>query len=190
MRGLRGSVTASLRVVPRASQGTPPEEPPAQVPPPTPEIPSREEESTDFFDVFISHASEDNDELVRPLANALRTHGLRVWYDEFELRLGDSLRGKIDHGLAMSRYGIVVLSPAFFAKNWPKYELDGLVTREMTGERVILPVWHRLTKEQVIEQSPTLADRLAGNSGTATTEEIAAEIAALVREGALDKEDG
>lgn len=71
------------------------------------------------YDVFVSHATEDKDELVRPLAHGLQRRGLVVWYDEFELRLGDSLRRKIDLGLAASRFGVVVLSPAFFAKNWP-----------------------------------------------------------------------
>ena len=61
----------------------------------------------EVYDVFISHASEDKEEVVRPLANALRKAGLKVWYDEFELHIGDSLRRKIDQGLAKSRFGIV-----------------------------------------------------------------------------------
>ncbi|MGH3776791.1 MAG: toll/interleukin-1 receptor domain-containing protein [Pseudonocardiaceae bacterium] len=61
------------------------------------------------WDVFISHASQDKDEIVRPLAIALQEQSLRVWYDEFELRIGDSLRRKIDQGIARSAFGIVVL---------------------------------------------------------------------------------
>lgn len=83
------------------------------------------------WDVFVSHATEDKDEVVRPLVNELVARDVRVWYDEFELRIGDSLRRKIDTGLARSRFGVVVLSRSFFAKNWPQYELDGLVTREI-----------------------------------------------------------
>jgi len=132
------------------------------------------------WDVFISHATEDKDEVVRPLAHALQSLELRVWYDEFELRLGDSLRRKIDGGLARSRFGVVVLSPSFFAKNWPQYELDGLVTREMTGEQIILPLWHKVTKAEVISFSPSLADKVARNTSDSTVEEIAAEIAELV----------
>lgn len=182
MRGLPGSVTASYKVIPQVPQGPLPEVSPASLPPPSPGVPYREDESPDFYDVFISHASEDKDEVVRPLANALREHGLLVWYDEFELRIGDSLRKKIDYGLANSRYGVVVLSQAFFAKNWPQYELDGLVTREMTGEQVILPLWHRITKQEVIAQSPPLADKVARNTGDATIDEIALEIANVIRE--------
>jgi TIR domain len=85
------------------------------------------------YDAFISHATEDKDTVVRPLAAALVRLGFRIWLDETELHVGDSLRKSIDAGLSKSRYGIVVLSKAFFAKNWPKYELDGLVARELRG---------------------------------------------------------
>jgi hypothetical protein len=88
-----------------------------------------------------------------------------VWFDEGTLRIGDSLRSKIDEGLAHCRYGVVILSPSFFAKDWPKKELDGMVAREnLSGEKVILPVWHRVTKTQVTKFSPMLAGRLAGNT--------------------------
>jgi hypothetical protein len=133
------------------------------------------------WDVFVSHATEDKDEVVRPLAHALQERGLRVWYDEFELRIGSSLRRKIDEGLARSSFGVVVLSHAFFAKNWSQYELDGLVTREMTGEQIILPLWHKITKAEVIGYSPSLADKLARNTSDLTVEEIAQEIAGLVQ---------
>jgi hypothetical protein len=78
--------------------------------------------------------------------DALRQHGLRVWFDEFELGIGDSLRRNIDQGIAHSAFGVVVLSTAFFAKNWAQYELDGLLTRSVDGSQVLLPLWHRLTK--------------------------------------------
>jgi hypothetical protein len=114
------------------------------------------------MDAFICHASEDKDSLVRPLVGHLTKLGYQVWYDEFSLKLGDSLRRSIDKGLREARYGIVVLSPNFFAKNWTRYELDGLVARENDdGEKVILPVWHGVTRDQVASFSPTLADRVA-----------------------------
>ena len=135
------------------------------------------------YDVFISHTTEDKDDVVRPLAQALIDQNLRVWYDEFELRIGDSLRRKIDAGLAQSRFGIVVLSHAFFEKNCPQYELDGLVTREMVGEQVILPLWHRITKEEIISHSPSLADKIARNTSNSTIAEIAQEIADVIQNG-------
>jgi TIR domain len=116
------------------------------------------------WDVFICHASEDKDEIARPLAEALRTRGLAVWYDEFSLKLGDSLRQSIDRGLASSRYGIVILSPHFFEKHWPQQELNGLASKEVHGQKVIIPLWHKLGFDEVQQQSPMLADRLAART--------------------------
>ncbi len=113
-----------------------------------------------LWDVFISHASEDKNEVVRPLSRLLEEEGLRVWLDESELRLGDSLSQKIDEGLAQSRFGLIVLSEAFFAKSWPRRELSGLVARESTGEKAILPIWHRVDQQYIARYSPIIADRL------------------------------
>jgi len=93
--------------------------------------------------------------------DALIEEGFYVWYDEFSLTIGDSLRRSIDKGLAQSKYGLVILSPNFFAKNWPQTELDGLAARESNGKKVILPIWHNVDEKYVIKFSPTLADRVA-----------------------------
>ncbi|MFT6443384.1 MAG: hypothetical protein ACJASQ_001167 [Crocinitomicaceae bacterium] len=117
------------------------------------------------YDVFICHASEDKEDFVRPLAERLKQHHLDVWYDEFSLNIGDSLMQKIDEGLSKSRYGIVVLSEHFFKKSWTKRELSGLTSREMIEKRdVILPIWHRVSVQDVLEFSPPLADKVAGTS--------------------------
>lgn len=122
-------------------------------------------DSTTRHDAFICHASEDKDEFVRPLAQALRSHHLDIWYDEFALDVGDSLREAIDRGLAASRFGIVVLSPSFFRKRWPNHELNGLFARETAENRdLILPVWHRVGREEVVAFSPPLANLLASVS--------------------------
>ena len=113
-----------------------------------------------IYDVFISHASEDKEGVARPLARHLEALGLRVWLDECVLTLGDSLRRKIDAGLAQSTFGVVVLSPAFFAKEWPNKELDGLVAREDGGNKVVLPVWHNLSASEVALYSPLLAGKI------------------------------
>lgn len=118
-----------------------------------------------LYDIFICHASEDKDSFVRPLAQALQTEHVEVWFDEFSLKLGDSIRRSIDKGLRQSRFGIVVLSPAFLEKNWPQYELDGLVEREMKGnDKIILPLWHGVTHDHVMQFSPALAGRKAVSS--------------------------
>lgn len=190
MQGLRGTVRSGIRVIPGAALRPLPtinEAPLRSIPTlvrdavnddlaPTVDAPDGR-----TFDVFISHASEDKDEVVRPLAIALQSSGLSVWYDEFELRIGDSLRRKIDKGLASSRFGVVVLSKSFFGRGWPEYELDGLVTRSVSGEQILLPIWHNVTKREVIGYSPSLADRLARSTTSHTVEEIAAEIVDVIR---------
>lgn len=114
------------------------------------------------IDFFICHASEDKDEIARPLADALTARGFRVWYDEVSLNLGDSLRQSIDHGIAACRFGVVILSKSFFAKSWPQRELNGLVNREIDRkDKLILPVWHGVSEEYVRAYSPPLADRIA-----------------------------
>jgi hypothetical protein len=132
------------------------------------------------FDVFISHASEDKDVFVRELAAELTRLGLRVWYDEATLQLGDSLREKIDEGLGRSTFGVVVLSPSFFRKNWTRAELDALYAREMEGRKVILPIWHCLTKEEVLRHSPLLAGKLAVSTDRGVGD-VAQEIFSIVR---------
>jgi hypothetical protein len=122
------------------------------------------------WDAFISHASEDKEDFVRPLADSLHNGGLRVWYDDFTLEVGDSLRRSIDRGLAKSRYGIVVISPNFLKKEWPQRELDGLAAREVNGAKVILPVWHKINADGVRSYSPTLADRRAVSSSVGIDE--------------------
>ena len=181
MQGLHGSTKASVRSLPGALpeiQDRPLSEIPSlvreDIPPPT-------ESGGETHDVFISHASEDKDAFVRPLANALTNEGLNVWFDEMTLRIGDSLRQKIDKGLTSSKVGLVVLPPSFIDKGWTNYELDGIVTRAVSGEQVLLPIWHNITKQQVVDFSPSLADKVARSTATHTIEEIANEIAQLIR---------
>jgi hypothetical protein len=117
------------------------------------------------FDVFICHASEDKEGVARPLATALKERGLNVWIDEFQLTMGDSLRRKIDEGLRSSRFGVVILSPSFFQKSWPQWELDGLVDRELSSsDKVVLPVWHEVDHEDVAQYSLSLAEKLAART--------------------------
>jgi Domain of unknown function (DUF1883)/TIR domain len=188
MQGLRGTTRASFRVIPGSALRP---LPPIQENTPQlraiaeniAEAPSGRNPGEREYDVFISHAAEDKDAVVRPLANALRADGLSVWYDEFALRIGDSLRRKIDTGISQSRFGIIVLSQAFFAKRWPQYELDGLVTMAASGKQVLLPLWHGVSKDEVVSYSPSLADRAALRTSDYTIAEIAAEIGSVIRPG-------
>lgn len=135
-----------------------------------------------IYDIFISHASEDKDDFVRPLAIELEKLGVNVWFDEFTLKVGDSLRKSIDKGLTNSKFGAVVLSFNFFQKKWTEYELNSLVAKEMEGNKVILPIWHKVTKTEVLEFSPALADKVALNSSINTIKEIAQQLFEVVME--------
>lgn len=180
MQGLQGSTKASVKVLPQALpeiQERSLREVPSLV---RDNIPPSANVDKVTYDVFISHASEDKDEIVRSLAQSLQDKGLKVWFDEQTLRIGDSLRQKIDAGLANSKVGLVVLSPAFLKKGWTNYELDGIVTRAVSKEQIMLPIWHNITKQQVINFSPSLADKVARSTATHTIDEIAYEITDLI----------
>jgi NADPH-dependent 7-cyano-7-deazaguanine reductase QueF-like protein len=124
--------------------------------------PTQKEEKN--YDVFICHASEDKD-YVNLLAERLKQEGLEVWYDAFEISWGDDLRPAIDNGLKNSKLGIVILSKIFLGKKkWTEYELNGLFAREKDGKKVIFPIWHKIQRDDVLQYSPTLADRIAKSS--------------------------
>jgi hypothetical protein len=180
MQGLRGTTRAWVSKLP----GMLPEireAPLTSIPSLVREPPPQVEAGVEAYDVFISHASEDKETIVRSLVSELVNQGLKVWFDEFTLRIGDSLRQKIDKGLVRSRVGLVVLSPSFIAKGWTNYELDGIVTRAVSGEQLLLPIWHNITKQEVVDFSPSLADKVARSTATHTVQEIAVEISELLR---------
>lgn len=177
-----GGYAGSLRHSARILQGM---LPPATTRKPLLEEPNLYVDTTNEqkeYDVFISHASEDKEAVVRPLANALKEKGIAVWYDEFELKIGDSLRRKIDQGLAKSKFGVVVISRSFIRKGWTNYELDGMMTKAISGQQVLLPIWHDITKQEVIDYSPSLADKVARSTSQETVEEIATEIAEMIKD--------
>lgn len=136
---------------------------------------------TDGYDAFISHTSEDKELVARPLAGTLTRLGLRVWFDEFTLEVGDSLVESIDKGLASSRFGGVILSPSFLSKGWPKYELRGLLTREIGKRKVVLPIWHQISRSDIERISPSLADKFALDTTRQDLDEIALLLVKVIR---------
>lgn len=138
-------------------------------------------DSNEEYDVFISHAFEDKEDFVDEFVSELREQGLKVWYDTDKLKWGDSMREKIDKGLSKSRYGVVILSPNYISENkyWTKAELNGLFQVETINGKTILPIWHNLTKKQVTEYSPIIADRKAMTTASMTAKEIAVELKEL-----------
>jgi hypothetical protein len=185
--GRSGQIRHSIRV-----EGPPPGPLPAYRNPPQPSLrenigtreptapPTEDVLDGTTWDVFLSHASEDKITVAVPLSQALQRLGVTVWLDRAELRIGDSLRRRIDQGIASSRFAAVVLSESYMAKGWTQYELDGIVTLSVDGKQNLLPIWHGVSKEQVAAHSPSLADKLALSTADTTLDEIAEEIAGVV----------
>ena len=134
----------------------------------------------DTPDIFISHASEDKQTIAAPLAKSLKDLGYSVWYDEFTMKLGDSIRGEIDKGLVLCRYGVVILSHTFFSKQWPKRELDGLLAREVSENRKrLIPIRHNMSIQELVKISPMLADRVSASTDQGI-EQLVTQIAEVV----------
>jgi len=141
-----------------------------------------EENEKPEYDVFISHAWEDKEDFVNDFVKDLNSLGVTTWYDKSQILWGDSMRKKIDEGLKKSRFGIVILSPNYIAegKYWTKAELDGLFQLESINGKKLLPIWHKLTKKEVMDFSPTIAGKLAMNTSSLTSKEIAEKMQALL----------
>ena len=142
---------------------------------------------TNTVDVFICHASHDKDVFVRPLARALCDLGVRVWYDEFSIELGDSVSEKIDQGIANARFGIVVISKSFIERSWPNHERRALVIRDVEGDLKMLPIWHGVNKQDVVKLSPLLADKLAIDTQKTDIQAAAIRILEKVRPDLYEK---
>lgn len=141
-----------------------------------------EEENVPEYDVFVSHAWEDKEDFVDDFVDALRNLGIKVWYDTSQIKWGDSMRERIDDGLKKSRFGVAILSPNYIAENkyWTKAELDGLFQLESVNGKTLLPIWHNLTKQQVMNYSPIIANKKAMTTALMTAQEIAEELLNLI----------
>jgi len=134
---------------------------------------------------FVSHDSRDKDAFVRELVSELAKRHCIVWYDEYSLKVGDSLRENIERGLRESRKCIVVLSPNFLSNaGWGRAEFDSVFTREiLEQENVFLPVWLDVGVREVYEYSPRLANKV-GLAASLGAPEIARQLANAIRSGA------
>lgn len=140
------------------------------------------------YDVFISHAWEDKEAFVDEFVAELSALDIKVWYDKQQIAWGDSMRAKIDKGLAKSNFGVAVISPNYIAegKYWTKAELDGLFQLESINGKMLLPIWHDITKKEVMAYSPIIAGRLAMTTASMTPKEIADELKKLLKTTDLD----
>lgn len=141
------------------------------------------------YDVFVSHATEDKESFADEFVGILKDDfGMNVWYDAVSIKWGDSIRSKIDQGLKKSKFGVVVLSRSYIKKHWTNYELEGLFQRESYSGKLILPIWHDITKKEVQDFSPTLAGKMAMNTDIMTATEIAENLKELLNESTGEEE--
>jgi hypothetical protein len=139
-------------------------------------------DNAETYDVFVSHAWEDKEAFVNEFVDALIALNVNVWYDIDKIIWGDSMRAKIDEGLRKSRFGVVIISPNYIAegKYWTKTELDGLFQMESVNGKMLLPIWHNITKKEVMAYSPIIAGKLAMTTASMTPKEIANELFRLL----------
>lgn len=128
------------------------------------------------WDVFVSHAHEDKEQIARPIAHLLADMGFRVWFDEWELEVGDSITQKISDGLKYSHFGLVILSKKFFEKKWPRDELSSILNLEIGSSLRVLPIFHQVTIDELRCLEPLLVDRF-GLSSEVGLRELAAKVA-------------
>ncbi len=197
MKDLPGTTRASFRVLPyvppvvsAADRGHPKSPALSETPslirqfPPTLEL-----NGENIYDVFLTYTVEDKDTIAKALTLTLEKQGLTIWHNEFDKRLGSNLRNKINFGISRSRFGIIIFTKTFFARDWKGQELESLIaTRPETGapqeednnKQILLPLWHGITKQDVINFSPKLAEKVARSTAIHTVDEIAKEIKGLV----------
>ncbi|HCS10322.1 MAG TPA: hypothetical protein DIV40_02590 [Clostridiales bacterium] len=144
----------------------------------------------ELYDVFISHAWEDKESFVDEFVDALTALKVKVWYDKNKISWGDSMREKIDMGLKKSRFGIAIISSNYIAegKYWTKKELDGLFQLESINGKRLLPIWHNITKKEVMDYSPIIAGKKAITTALMTPEEIAYELHNLLNTNIMEDE--
>lgn len=123
------------------------------------------------FHVFISYASEDRNGVAAPLAAALRSEKLNVWFDTDELRAGDEVHGRVEDGLRDSSFVVAVITPDYLRKDWPRRELAAAAGG-------VIPVLHGITREELQAKAPLIArlKTLDWGDGRNATEAIVARV--------------
>ncbi|GGB81691.1 toll/interleukin-1 receptor domain-containing protein [Deinococcus soli (ex Cha et al. 2016)] len=132
-----------------------------------------------LHDLFLCHAWDDRQTVAKELHNLIEAKGASVWFSEKNIALGTPWLREIDKGLAKSRVGLVLVTPAFLrrleAGGVSELELADLLRREQ-----LIPVLHGVTFEELVKVSPLLASRQGMNTQTESMESIAGKIAELV----------
>nr|WP_311979875.1 toll/interleukin-1 receptor domain-containing protein [Bradyrhizobium diazoefficiens] len=135
--------------------------------------------SLDLRDVFLCHAWDDRQGAAKELHDLLQARGVKVWFSEKDVGLGVPLLRAIDRGLANSRIGIVLVTPALLRRLPTEGIADKELSALLAGERLV-PVVHQTTYEALREVSPLLASRSGLSTGEEPMADVAAKLAELV----------
>jgi hypothetical protein len=131
----------------------------------------------DLRDVFLCHAWDDRKGAAKELHDLLESRGVSVWFSEKDVLLGSSLLREIDKGLAKSRVGIVLVTPALLCR----IKGEGIADKELSAllaRDLLVPIVHNTTYEDLREVSPLLGSR----SGLSTAEEPMVDVASKLAE--------
>lgn len=126
------------------------------------------------YDVFISHANRDKEELIEDLYKSLDKLGIQIFYDKESIEWGDNWKDKILNGVNKAEFAIIVISENFFGREWTERELNELLSRQnRNGQKLILPILKNISLEQLQQKYPSVADIQAIDSKNFSTDEIA-----------------
>jgi hypothetical protein len=133
----------------------------------------------DLRDVFLCHAWDDRAGAAKELHDLLESRGVKVWFSEKDVVLGSPLLREIDRGLAKSRVGIVLVTPALLSR----LQREGIADKELSAllaRDQLVPIMHGTTYEALREVSPLLGSRSGLSTAEAPMADVAAKLAELV----------
>lgn len=137
-------------------------------------VPAYQAKQLPKHDVFLSHANKDKEALVEELYHSLERLGVKIFYDKESLDWGDNWKDKILNGTKNAEFAIIVISENFFDREWTERELAEFLNRQnRNGQKLILPILHNITVEQLKAKYPSVADIQAIDSSKYSCDQIA-----------------
>lgn len=138
------------------------------------EVPKYQARTLPEYDVFISHANKDKEDLIEELYQSLSKLGINIFYDKESLEWGDNWKERILNGTKKAEFAIIVISENFFDRKWTERELSEFLNRQnRNGQKLILPIVHNITMQQLQEKYPNVADIQAIDSKKYNCDQIA-----------------
>lgn len=127
-----------------------------------------------MYDVFISHANSDKEEYVNDLKSSIDRLGVNVFYDKDTLQWGDNWKQKLLEGIETAEFAIIVISKSFFGREWTEKELNDFLERQNSnGQKIILPILHNISFDELKKHYPSIAEIQAIESNEYSRDQIA-----------------